>query len=59
MKMKTVIWMMAVWLGLTATVWGDMSYLVPGKEDTPKELVVDMGGKGATGRFGKAAYLGH
>ena len=58
MKLKTAIWVMAVWLGWTATVWGDMSYLVPGKEDTPKGLAVDMGGRWATGRFGKAAYLG-
>lgn len=53
-----MIWMMAVWLGWTAVLWGDMSYLIPGQEDKPVGLAVDMGGQWATGRFGKAAYLG-
>ena len=58
MKTKTVIWMLAVWLGWTAVSWGDLSYLVPNQEDKPAGLTVDMGGQWATGRFGKAAYLG-
>ncbi|MBQ9447694.1 MAG: LamG domain-containing protein, partial [Victivallales bacterium] len=58
MKTKTVIWMMAVWLGWTAVSWSDLSFLVPNQEDKPAGLAVDMGGQWATGRFGKAAYLG-
>ena len=58
MKTKTVVWLMAVWLGWTAVSWGDVAYLIPKQEDRPSGLAVDMGGQWATGRFGKAAYLG-